>query len=276
MSNGGGPPVPGSEPILWEELSWPAIYRLVAGGMRTVIYPIGATEAHGFHLPVMTDTLCVTEVAHRVSTLTGIPVLPTQSIGMSQGHSRFPGTLSLTQTTLQAVVRDVADAVYRAGFRQILLLNGHQWNEGVLMSIREELRAEYEDLQVRAVAYWKFGETDVYADCPEAPEMLHGEFKETSWVLALRPELVSMDDAVNEHGFHQFWEYRMDQVSWSNVMGSNTTNSNATDGQKMINITVRSLADGLERGIDEAISIPDWTPGEALKRLPELRKAPPR
>jgi creatinine amidohydrolase len=264
------------EPILWEELTWPALYQLVEGGMRTVIYPVGATEAHGFHLPLTTDTLCVTEVARRVSALTGIPVLPTQPIGMSQGHGRFPGTLSLSQSTLQAVVHDVADAVYRAGFRQILLLNGHQWNEGVLMGIREELRAEYDDLQVRAVAYWKFGDTDAYADCPEAPEMLHAEFKETCWVLALRPDLVSMDDAVNEHGFHQFWEYRMDQVSWSNVMGSNTTNSNASDGEQMIEITVTALAEALGRAVHEATPIPNWTPAEALERRTELRKSPAR
>ena len=85
---------------------------------------------------------------------------------MSQGHGRFPGTLSLNQTTLQAIVADITDAVYRVGIRQILLLNGHQWNEGALLSIREELRAKYDDLQVRAVPYWGFGNTDAYAGLP--------------------------------------------------------------------------------------------------------------
>jgi creatinine amidohydrolase len=265
-----------SKPLLWQELTWPEIHHMVAGGVKTVIYPIGAIEAHGFHLPVVTDTLCVTEVAHRVSAVTGIPVLPTQPIGMSQGHGRFPGTLSLSQSTLAAVVTDVAASVYAAGIRQILLLNGHQWNEGALLSIREELRAKYDDLQLRAAAYWHFGDTEQYADCPEAPDMLHAEFKETSWLLALRPDLVNMDEAVNEHGFEQFWDYRMDQVSWSNVMGSNTTNANSGDGNAMITATVDALAEALGRALHETIPIQRWTPDEALERLPELRKSPPR
>jgi creatinine amidohydrolase len=106
--------------------------------------------------------------------------------------------------------------------------------------------------------------------------MLHGEFKETSWVLALRPELVEMEDAVNEHGYPQFWDYRMDQVSWSNVMGSNTTNSNAADGQTMIDITVHALAEALTHATTEGIPIRHWTPEEALRRLPKLRESPPK
>lgn len=247
-----------SRAVMWDELTWSEIEQLIASGLQTVMWPIGATEAHGRHLPLLTDTLCVSLVASRVSALTGVPVLPAQPIGVSLGHSRFPGTLSIRPTTLIAMVRDVAESIYTAGIRQLLVLNGHMWNEATLLAAREEIRAQYDDLQIKTVSYWVFGDTSQWNDCPEAPDMLHAEFKETSWVLAERPELVDMSRAVDEEGFYQFWEYRMDQVSRSGVMGNKTTEANAEAGRKMIDITVAAIVEGLQRGLEEPIPIPDW------------------
>jgi creatinine amidohydrolase len=247
-----------SSPVLWEELSWSQIENMIAGGMRTVIWPIGAVEAHGYHLPLLTDALCVDAVAKRVSELTGIPVLPVQTIGVSLGHGRFPGTLSIRPDTLMRIVRDVGDSLYACGVRQLLLLNGHMWNAGTLEAVREELRWDHADLQVKAVSYWMFGDSSEYNDCPEAPQMMHAEFKETAWVLALRPDLVRMEDAVDEEDFHQFWDYRMDQVSSSGVMGRKTTEATAEIGHEIIEITAQALAADLVRARDECIPVPVW------------------
>jgi creatinine amidohydrolase len=250
-----------SEPILWEELSWSEVRELVDGGVKSVIWPIGATEGHGYHLPLLTDTLCVNVVAKRVSARLGIPTLPAQPIGVSLGHAKFPGTLSIRPTTLISMVCDVAESLHNAGIRQILLLNGHMWNEATLMAAREEIRARFDDLQIRAVSYWAFADTSEYDDCPNAPDMLHAEFKETSWVLALRPELVDMSQAVDEEDFPQFWDYRMDQVSRSGVMGNKTTEANAEAGRDLIERTVEGIVEALAPGLEETIPIPDWSPG---------------
>jgi creatinine amidohydrolase len=250
-----------SEPIIWEELSWSEVRDLVDGGVKSVIWPIGATEAHGYHLPLLTDTLCVDVVAKRVSARLGIPTLPVQPIGVSLGHGKFPGTLSIRPTTLIAMVCDVAESLHAAGIRQILLLNGHMWNEATLMAAREEIRARFDDVQIRAVSYWAFADTSEYDDCPNAPDMLHAEFKETSWVLDLRPELVDMSQAVDEEDFPQFWDYRMDQVSRSGVMGNKTTEANPEAGRDLIERTVDGIVEALARGLEETIPIPDWSPG---------------
>lgn len=246
-------------PVLWEEMTWNQVEAMIASGMRTVIWPIGATEAHGYHLPLMTDALCVDSVAKRVSALTGIPVLPAQSIGVSYGHGRFPGTLSIRPETLMRIVRDVTESLYACGIRQLLLLNGHMWNAGTLEGVRESLRWDHTDLQVRAVSYWMFGDTSKYTYCPEAPHMMHAEFKETAWVLALRPDLVQLDDVVDEGDFYQFWEYRMDQVSRSGVMGRKVTEATADAGEEIITITANAIAEALNQARDETIPFPNFT-----------------
>jgi hypothetical protein len=68
----------------------------------------------------------------------------------------------------------------------------------------------------------------------------------------------------------------MDQVSWSNVMGSRTTEATSEAGEQMIEATVSALAEALSKGREEEIPIPDWNPEESLRRLPELKRNRPR
>jgi hypothetical protein len=61
-----------------------------------VVCPIGSLEQHGHHLPLLTDTYLVTEVAERVEKKLSDKVLltPTLWLGASDHHLDFPGTVS--------------------------------------------------------------------------------------------------------------------------------------------------------------------------------------
>ena len=56
-----------------------------------------------------------------------LPVLfmPTQQVGKSDGHFRFPGTLTLSAQTLMAVWMALGACVARAGTKKLVLLNAH-------------------------------------------------------------------------------------------------------------------------------------------------------
>ena len=74
-----------------------------------VVVPTGALEQHGRHLPLLTDTILVTEVAERVEKKLSDQVLlvPTLWLGASDHHLDFPGTLSLPNTVYPEMIKHV-------------------------------------------------------------------------------------------------------------------------------------------------------------------------
>ncbi|MEO2045830.1 MAG: creatininase family protein [Pirellulales bacterium] len=89
-----------------------------------------SAEQHGHHLPLLTDTYLVTEVAERVeqTLLDKVLLTPTLWLGASDHHLDFPGTISVPNTFYVEMIKNMVRCFVKAGFRRVLLLNGHGGN----------------------------------------------------------------------------------------------------------------------------------------------------
>lgn len=240
-------------PILWEELTWKDVDKLTKT-MNMAIIPTAACEQHGPHLPLAVDTIDCYEVAKRVSAKTGVPVVPPLTYGCSQSHGNFPGTLSLRPDTMMKVICEISEWLYRSRIRKILILNGHMWNWGPIYSARENLRYDFPELQVRVLNWWETTPTTMsklVEDCPVFPSYIHANLSETSCVLAARPELVNMREAVDEDDYETFFEYRMDQYSKSGVVGRGATKSTPELGEKLFTMVVDALVPMIKNALNE-------------------------
>ena len=146
------------------------------------LLPLGAVEPHGPHAPLVTDTLISLGICHRAAKrLEGeIPVLvlPPVHYGVTRYAAAFPGTVSVGEDTLRALVTEIASSV-----GTIVLVNSHFEPEQV-----ETLRSTglpLLDLTRRALAE-RLTEEFRSGSC-------HAGRYETSLVLADRPELVHAD-----------------------------------------------------------------------------------
>jgi creatinine amidohydrolase len=182
------------------ELSWPEIQGRFDAGRRTVVVAFGATEQHGPHLPLATDTLLGDELARRVAERLDALIAPTVAIGCSSHHSAFPGTLSLSDGTFAAVVGDLVSSFARSGFHRAVLLPSHGGNFGPLARAVDALEATatlrvdaLTDLSVLA-SLPVFGEQ--HEGVPPGEGGLHAGEWETSLLLASDPQLVHMERAV--------------------------------------------------------------------------------
>ena len=91
--------------------------------------PTGATEQHGLHGPLMTDSLVPTEVARLIAPAVGAVVAPPIQYGLSYPHVGFTGVVHIRIPTFMTLIEDVAVSLATVGFRRIVFLNGHYDNK---------------------------------------------------------------------------------------------------------------------------------------------------
>lgn len=165
-----------------------------------VIVTTGAIEQHGPHLPVAFDALMGQIWLERVSALlpddVAYYVAPPITIGKSNEHTGFPGTLMISKETLRLQLFAIARQLSAWGFKAMAVLNTHGGNTSVLVYVLREIEAV---LGMRAVML-KHGATLAPAmPAQEATYGFHAGELETSWLLAVAPQLVDMTKAVCEY-----------------------------------------------------------------------------
>jgi creatinine amidohydrolase len=166
------------------DLAYPELERLRDA---VVLLPLGATEPHGPHAPLSTDTLISTGVcaraAERLDGELPVLVLPPLAYGVTRYAAAFPGAVSLGEETLRALVTDIRNSLAAQGFSRLVLVNNHLEPEHV-RTLRE-LGLPLLDLTRRASAE-RLTEEFRSGSC-------HAGRYETSLVLADRPELVDRE-----------------------------------------------------------------------------------
>ena len=161
------------------------------------VLPTAATEQHGPHMAVGTDTLLVTTVTERAAKAAAdtVPVVVTPPLPFGSSHHHYPfgATLSLTSEVLSGVVRDVMVGLVRSGFRRLVVINGHGGNKDLVGAASQDLVNRMgERASVATCNYWDVAMPALLAAdlLPAARIPGHAAHFETSVVLALRPDWV--------------------------------------------------------------------------------------
>ncbi|MEY2683908.1 MAG: hypothetical protein RJA09_1052 [Pseudomonadota bacterium] len=182
-------------------LSWPEVAALPDRANTVIVLPCGATEQHGPHLPCSVDTTIAAGVIGKAmerlpAEVRAFAMAPI-SYGKSEEHLHFPGTITLTGTTLLSTVVEVGESVYRAGFRKLVFANGHGGQPQVLEMAARELRLRHGDFVVIPFGVSRLpNASGQQVSDMEKRLSMHAGHSETALMLALAPETVKMDQAV--------------------------------------------------------------------------------
>jgi creatinine amidohydrolase len=162
------------------------------------ILPVAATEQHGPHLPVMTDTAIaegmIQTVLARLPADLDVLFLPIQMIGKSNEHLRCPGTITYSAENLVRIWVEIGESIHRTGLRKMVIVNSHGGNTDVIGIVARELRVRH-NMLVATTQWRRFGlPVGIYAAF-DASHGIHAGDIETSLMLHFRPDLVDMGKA---------------------------------------------------------------------------------
>ncbi len=214
----------------WADLTTQDFAQRIATGQAAhtiAVLPVAATEQHGPHLPLSVDTVLVDGVVaaalpHLAPDL-NVLFLPTQAVGLSPEHARFPGTLTLKAETILRLWTDIGESVAAAGIRKLVLFNAHGGQVSVMDLVARDLRARL-DLLVYSVSWFNLPLLDAQGQdlnalfsADEHRFGIHAGDVETSMMLALDPAHVDMAQAQNFHSTSQ------DRANKFAILGNGTS-----------------------------------------------------
>jgi len=182
-----------------EKLNWKQFKRTVPGKTDAVLLPVGTIEAHGPGV-LGTDVIIPAYLAERLSKKINALTAPAVNYGVTNSLLAYPGSLTVSPETLKAYVRETAFSLAEAGFKKIIVLNGHGGNIESLEDLGAALWKE-KGVFCMVVHWWMAAEE---AAAKYFDGTGHAGADELAALMAIDPTLVSRSDYSREEAGHRF------------------------------------------------------------------------
>lgn len=235
--------------VYLEHLTWPEIRTRMNQGATTVIIPSGGTEQNGPHITTGKHNWIVEytsgEAARKLGNALVAPVIayvPEGRISPPEGHMRFPGTVSVSETTYGALLEDAARSFKAHGFRLICFIGDHGGSIPVQQRIADKLNAEWRGAGVRVLNvsnYYKDNGQNAWLTSKKLggrEPQAHAGFADTSEMLALRSDEVRAN-RIAPGG---------DSVYPTTGVVGDPTGASAEAGRKLLNFKINAAVEQIE------------------------------
>ena len=157
--------------VILENLTWMEVRDRIASGETTIIIPTGGTEQNGPHMALGKHNRIVSYAAEEIAATLGktlvaptLAYVPQGNISPPEGQMRFSGTLSVSEKTFRAVLKESAESLKTHGFRLICFLGDSGGNQAVQKELAEDLTEEWEEYGVKVLHvsdyYAQHGQTE--------------------------------------------------------------------------------------------------------------------
>ena len=192
-------------PLLYGRLTWPEVAE-AAKEDRVCLVPVATLEDHGPHLPIDADLRIVEEICRRATEEAPdeVVLLPAIPHGYSPHHMDFPGPITIGWDTFTRYLVDVGMSLAHHGFRRVLYLNGHGSNQNLVEMAARLVMVEHAEVMAAAAFYLSSPEgARTIESVRESGRggMAHACELETSLYLAIDPDAVDMELAVDERSY---------------------------------------------------------------------------
>jgi len=164
-------------------MGWQEFGELVPARIRTALVPFGSLEPHGV-IPNGTDSLAPEAMARDIAARVDALIAPTLNYGMTDAMKAFPGAVSIPGDVYAPFAEAVLDDLALAGFKNIIVLNGHGGNTGTLNAVATRV-ANARRVRVLVVNWWTLADDITKAVFKENGG--HAGNNETAYIQAFLP-----------------------------------------------------------------------------------------
>lgn len=171
--------------------------EIMAKDPELAIIPVGSLEQHGPHLPVMTDWAIAADIGRRVAEKMDAFLVPALPISTCREQMGKKGSVWMEPTTFYQMMTDIIMSLKTQGFKKVGILQCHGGIFIMTPLVRDLNARNNPDLMVALADSTAFA-ARLYAEgLLETNTELHAGEGETSKMLAIAPETVHMDKAVD-------------------------------------------------------------------------------
>ena len=216
-------------------------FREAMASDPVIIIPLGATEAHGVHLPLGTDTYQPEYIAMEVAKkMSNILVAPTMPYGQHSSTKNMAGTISLTFDTLRAFIKDILSSLVANGAKKIMIISGHAGTSH-MCAVTEGCREIVAENNVQVVFLSDFFIAEEHDKCKSLKNDGHAGMLETSRMMSIRPDLVNDLRPIGKYKEHGYLVLKDGSQCFPNGMAGDTTNSSAEFGNEINRFIIDSI-----------------------------------
>jgi creatinine amidohydrolase len=246
----------GALPAKLDELSSPKFVQALEKSGRTCVIPFGILEKHGPHLPLGTDLMQVREMCLRAVAQEYAIVFPAYYFGQINESRHQPGTIAYSHELTWKLLQETLEELARNGVRKIVIVNGHGGNNDFLKYFNMAQLEKKRDYALYLVDPWS---AEIYtAVQPKLKSTIpggHADETETSMVMAIRPELVHLEEGKAESGDDQKRLSHFKNIStpldwyasYPNQYSGQGFNGSAELGEFQLQLYAKLIADALKQ-----------------------------
>ena len=162
---------------------------------EVAVYPVGAVEPHGLHLPYGSDFFQAAHVAEEScrrayemgARVVALPALP---YGTNRQSFGFPFAMNIDPSVQLAVLRNIIESLEHSGVNKLVILNSHGGND--YKPMLRELSGTMK-LFVCAIDWWRMSDMLKLWSKPDD----HSGVMETSVNLFINPQWVRVEKAAD-------------------------------------------------------------------------------
>ncbi len=178
----------------WEELTSDQFAEAVRAVEGVCVLPMSVIERHGHHLPMATDMYIGREICRRAAEIEPVIIFPDFIFTQILEAQHVPGTIAMDADLMLKLLDNVCQEIARTGLKKIILFSAHGGNDSLVPFFAQIQLASPRDYVVYGATPRPTPEEEaaLAAQWETTVDGHAGEF-ETSAILAIRPDLVHMD-----------------------------------------------------------------------------------